>query len=74
MPKNIEGSVHRRTKFDTMRDRVPAEPVIYSKSDLLKMILDNDGKTSLHEKQSPLISVAEAIHGNYKTNFVLNKA
>ena len=45
--------------------------MLYSKSSLLKMILDNDSKTAVLEKQSPLISVAEAIHGTYKTNFVM---
>ena len=37
------------------------------------MILDNEEKTEILHNQSPLISVAEAIHGTYNTNFVLQK-
>jgi len=37
------------------------------------MILDNDHKSSILKKQSPVIGVAEAIHGSYNSNFVLNK-
>ena len=44
---------------------------MYSKSDLLKMILDNEQKAKKLEDQSPMIGVSEAIYGTYKTNFVL---
>ena len=37
------------------------------------MILDNDYKTSVLKKQSPAISVTEAIHGTYNSNFILKK-
>ena len=65
--------MHRRAKFDTVREKAQPEPVFYSKTDLLKMIIENDQKSGVLEKQSPLISVAEAIHGTYKTNFELNR-
>ena len=47
--------------------------MLYSKSDLLNMIFDNEAKQNVLTSQSPLINVAEAIHGTYKTNFVLKK-
>ena len=47
--------------------------MMYSKSDLIHMILDNEHKQNVLNKASPIINVAEAIHGTYKTNFVLKK-
>lgn len=50
-----------------------ADSVLYSKTELLNMILDNEAKQNVLLNQSPIINVAEAIHGTYKTNFVLKK-
>ena len=36
------------------------------------MILDNEYKTSVIQNSTPTINVAEAIHGTYNTNFVLD--
>lgn len=47
--------------------------MIYSKSDLLKLILDNDEKQNKLKSQGPIVNVREAIHGTYKTNFVMPK-
>ena len=44
---------------------------MYSKSDILKMILENEHNTTTLEKIGPKISTNEAIHGTL--NFVLKK-
>ncbi len=44
---------------------------MYSKSDLLRLILDNEQKQNVLQSASPVINVTEAIHGTYNPNFVL---
>ena len=46
--------------------------MMYSKSDLLQLILDNEQKTGAIETASPLINATEAVHGALTANFVLN--
>ena len=47
--------------------------MMYSKSNLLKMILDNDQKTQASKTIGPVVNVPEAIHGANKTNFEASK-
>ena len=72
-PKSVTESVHVKRAFHSAKKSVPVIPsqVIYSKSDLVKMILDNEKKTNVLKEASPVVNVTEAIHGTYKTNFVL---
>lgn len=46
IPKSVTGSIHLKKKFDTVKKPAAPPQMIYSKSDLLKMILDNDEKQS----------------------------
>ena len=73
IPDSIISSVHKKQKFDSLKRPDPPESMMYSKSDLLRMILDNDQKQSILSSQGPVIGVTEAIHGTYKTNFEMPK-
>ena len=42
---------------------------MYSKSALLKMILENDKKTEAMKNAGPVVNISEAIHGSNKANF-----
>ena len=44
VPRSIAGSIHKKKEFDTYRPKPPAETMMYSKSDLLRMILENDNQ------------------------------
>ena len=67
---SVVSSIHKKPRFDSLRrPAAPPEPMLHSKSDLLRMILDNENKTTVLQAQSPVINVTEAIYGTYKTNF-----
>ena len=69
--------MHIKRNFqESLKNKLPLSPadkMMYSKSDLLKMIIDNEQKQQTIKQASPTIKVTEAIHGTYKTNFVLKK-
>ena len=71
VPRSIAGSLHKKKDFDVFKPKAPGDSMMYSKSDLLKMILENDHATSELQKTGPIISAAEAIHGSL--NFVVKK-
>ena len=48
VPRSIAGSIHKKKEFDTSRPKPPAETMMYSKSDLLRMILENDNQGTNH--------------------------
>ena len=41
-PRSVANSFHRKKKFDTLKPRPEGPSMMYSKSDLLRMIFDND--------------------------------
>jgi len=75
VPRNVSDSMHKKQHFGKLNVPSPSPPpqTIYSKSSLVKMILENDRKTRVLNAASPVINVTEAIHGTFKTNFVLAK-
>ena len=46
--------------------------MMYSKSQLLAMILDNEQKSTVLETASPLITASEVVNGAFAANFVVN--
>ena len=42
MPRSIAGSLNKKKEFDSFKPKPSAVTKMYSKSDLLKMILEND--------------------------------
>ena len=74
LPSSVVNSLHKKRKFDTLRMPEQPEKAMYSKSDLLRMILENEHKQGILAKASPIINVTEAIHGTYKTNFEMPRS
>ena len=54
--------------------KVPSPIKMYPKDELLQMIYDTDQKGKLLSNASPMVNVAEAVHGTFAAHMVLGTA
>ena len=71
VPRTIVQSLHKKKEFDSYKTKQPGQSMMYSKSNILKMIFDNEHNATMLEKTGPFISANEATHGSL--NFILKK-
>ena len=70
----MEGSFHIKRNYKAIKAKVPSPIRMYPKDELLQMIYDTDQKGKMLLNASPMVNVAETIHGAYGAHMVLGTA
>ena len=72
LPGAIQDSVHKKKSFKQKSIKSRSPLPVYSKGDLLRLIMDNEDKSHKLKNASPMIDVNEQIFGTYKTQIQSN--
>ena len=68
VPRAVNDSFHKKNKRSYRKKKSQSPVPIYSKNELLQMILDNEHKSALLKNASPMIGVNEQIYGTVNTH------
>ena len=74
IPSAVENSFHIKRNFKAIKPKVPSPIKMYPKDELLQMIYGTDQKGKLLTNASPMVNVAESIHGALVAHTVLGTA